>query len=120
LVLACSVRPETGNRLALFDAAVPERPLFSTELESGHGVVWDADRQVLWALGMSELRAYTLVDWSSATPSLALKASYPLPDNSGHELIAEPGTARLIISAHASVWTFDRDAGTFAPHPDLA
>ncbi len=120
IVLACSVRPETGNRLAVFDAGVPERALFSTELVSGHGVVWDEARQILWALGLSELRAYTLVDWETSTPSLALKATYPLPDHSGHELIAEPGTSRLVVSAHESVWAFDRDAGTFAPHPDLA
>lgn len=120
VVLACSVRPETGNRLAVFDVSGPERVIVSTELVSGHGVVWDDARQVLWALGLTELRAYTLVDWETAAPSLALKASYPLPDHSGHELVAEPGTSRLIVSAHASVWTFDRDAGTFAPHPDLA
>lgn len=120
IVLACSVRPETGNKLALFDAGVPERELFSTELVSGHGVVWDEQRQLLWALGLDELRAYALVDWESATPSLALKASYRLPDHSGHELVAEPGTSRLVLSAHESVWTFDRDTRTFALHPQLA
>ena len=51
LVLACSVRPETGNRLVVFDARTPERVLFSTELTSGHGVVWDEARQRLYALG---------------------------------------------------------------------
>jgi hypothetical protein len=119
IVLACSVREGTGNKLAVFDARVPERELFATELHSGHGAVWDAHRQVLWAIGMHELRAYTLVDWDSPRPSLALKASYALPDESGHELTAVPRSPLLVLSTHASVWTFDRDTGTFAAHPEL-
>lgn len=120
VVVACSVREQTGNRLVVFDAAVPERELFSTELYSGHGAVWDAQRQRLWALGMDELRAYTLTDWASASPSLTLTATHALPDRGGHELAPVPGSSHLIVSTHESVWTFDRDTGRFAPHPDLA
>lgn len=119
IVLACSVREGTGNKLALFDAGVPEHELFATELHSGHGAVWDAGRQLLWALGMDELRAYTLVAWDTATPSLALKATYPLPDRSGHELMAVPDSSLLVLSTHASVWVFDRDTGQFSKDADL-
>lgn len=120
VVLACSVREHTGNRLVVFDAAVSERELFSTPLHSGHGAVWDSQRELLWALGMDELRAYTLRDWTSSTPSLVLNATYPLPDPGGHELAAVPGSSALVVSTHASVWIFDRDTRVFAPHPDLA
>lgn len=119
IVLACSVREGTGNKLALFDAGVPEKQLFATELHSGHGAVWDAERQVLWALGMDELRAYTLVAWDTPSPSLALKATYALPDRSGHELMAVPDSSRLVLSTHASVWLFDRDTGAFTKDGDL-
>lgn len=119
IVLACSVREQTGNRLALFDAATPERELFSTELVSAHGVVWDAARERLWALGLRELRSYRLKDWTSASPSLELDMRYALPDEGGHELSAVPGTAHLIVSTHAGVWRFDRDLRTFVPDPDL-
>jgi hypothetical protein len=119
IVLACSVREGTGNKLSVFDVRVPEQELFSTELLSGHGAVWDAQRQVLWAIGMHELRAYTLVDWDTPRPSLALKASHKLPDESGHELMAVPNSSRLVLSTHASVWTFDRDTMTFAADGDL-
>ena len=119
IVLACSVREETGNKLAIFDAGVPEKELFSTELHSGHGAVWDAQRQLLWALGMDELRAYALVAWDTATPSLALKATHPLPDRSGHELMAVPDSSLLVLSTHASVWVFDRDTGEFSKDGDL-
>jgi hypothetical protein len=119
IVLACSVRERTGNRLALFDARVPEREVFSTELYSGHGAVWDAQRQRLWALGATELRAYALKDWDTTAPSLQLGERYALPDGGGHELMAVPGTSQLIVSTTNGVWRFDREARTFAPDPDL-
>jgi hypothetical protein len=119
IVLACSVREGTGNRLALFDAGVPGQELYSTELHSGHGAVWDAQRQILWAIGMDDLRAYTLVAWDTAAPSLALKATYPLPDRSGHELMAVPDSPLLVLSTHASVWVFDRETGVFSKDRDL-
>lgn len=120
IVLACSVREGTGNRLVLFDARTPERELFSTELISGHGVVWDASRARLWALGLTVLRAYRLVGWDGATPSLAMDAEYALPDEGGHELQAVPGTPDLVLSTHHGVWRFHRDTKTFRPDPDLA
>lgn len=119
IVLACSVREKTGNRLVLFDARVPERELFSTELYSGHGAYWDETRQRLWALGETELRAYALRDWDTPTPSLRLDARHALPDTGGHELTAVPGTSELIVSTTNGVWRFDRDRRTFAPDPDL-
>ena len=91
LVLACSVRPETGNRLVVFDARTPERVLFSTELTSGHGVVWDE----------------------------ALERRFPLPGRGGHELSAVPGTEDLLVSAEDGVWRFDRTAAAFRADPDL-
>lgn len=120
IVLACSVREQTGNRLVLFDASTPERELFSTPLHSGHGVVWDSERERLWALGMDDLRAYRLDAWASSTPTLVLDGSWPLPDTSGHELVPVPGSPDLVVSTHHSVWRFDRDRLAFREDPDLA
>lgn len=119
IAVACSVRPSNGNRLALFDASVPERELFSTELYSGHGVVWDEQRKTLWALSGKDLRAYALVDWESAKPRLSLTASYPLPTFGGHELTAVDGSAALVVSTEHGVYHFDRDRKTFTLHPTL-
>jgi hypothetical protein len=119
IVLACSVREGTGNKLAVFDARQPERELFSTELYSGHGAVWDASRSRLWALGETQLRAYRLTSWDGATPALELDATYPLPDIGGHELSAVAGTAQLLVSTHAGVWRFDRDTTQFVRDPHL-
>jgi hypothetical protein len=118
IAVACSVRETGGNRLAVFDARTPEKELFSTELYSGHGAVWDEKRKLLWALGGRELRAYVLTDWETARPSLKLKDTYKLPSGGGHELSPD-GETRLIVSGSRDVWLFDRDRGEFKPHPQL-
>jgi hypothetical protein len=117
IAVACSVRDPGGNRLAIFDARTPEKELYSTELYSGHGAVWDERRNILWALGGRDLRAYALRDWDSARPSLELTASYPLPSGGGHEL--SPDGDKLIVSGSRDVWLFDRNSRTYEPHPRL-
>jgi hypothetical protein len=119
IVVACSVREPGGNRLAVFDAAEPERELFSTELYSGHGAVWDERRGTLWALGGSELRAYKLANWETGSPELRLVNTFPLPDAGGHDLVSVPRSSILALTTNRSVWLFDPDTGKFNPHPDL-
>lgn len=118
IAVACSVRETGGNRLAIFDARTPEKEIFSTELYSGHGAVWDARRKLLWALSGRDLRAYELRDWDSSRPSLELAASYPLPGGGGHEL--SPDGVSLIVSGSRETWLFDRNTRKFSPHPRLA
>lgn len=119
IAVACSVRESGGNRLAVFDARTPERELFSTELDSGHGAVWDRGRKILWALAGRELRAHSLADWDSQHPRLKLESGYALPDSGGHELIALHNSPLLAVTTNRSVWFFDRDSRKFTPHPEL-
>ena len=105
---------DQGNRLVLFDLAVSEKPLFTDELYSGHGVVWDAKRERLWALGERELRAYRLEE-----DRLIRESTHELPDRGGHDLRPVPGTNLLVVTTNESVHLFDREAKTFTPHPDL-
>ena len=118
IVVAASVG-ETGNRLALFDRSQSDHELFSTELHSGHGVVWDHERETLWALGGEDLRRYRLGNWDSHHPHLELTATYRLPTPGGHDLQPGPG-AMLNVSSGSACYQFDRDALAFRPHPDLA
>ena len=110
----------SGNRLLVFDINRPDAPFYSDKLPSAHGVVWDEKRGCVWALGFSELRKYRLKDWESAFPALVCSATYALPDEGGHDLLALPGTSALIITSHSCVTCFDRDTGTFTPWPPLA
>ncbi len=111
-----------GNCLALFDVKQPEKRLYTDELKWGHGAVWDPERQILWASGGDDLRAYTLKDWQTDKPSLKREAVYKFPDvpNAGaHDLIAVPGTNQLFATSHHHVYLFDCDKRTFSKHPKL-
>lgn len=111
IAVACSVRQRGGNRVVLFDAATPEKELASAELYSGHGVVWDARRDTLWALGGRELKAFTA--------ALEWKAAHELPDEGGHDLWAVPDSPKLGLTTHDGVWEFDRDTRLFRRHAAL-
>jgi hypothetical protein len=118
VVVASSVSPN-GNRLILYDMGRPDQPLWETPLVSAHGVVWDEKRQVLWALGLKELRCYELKDWTGEKPSLALKAGHALPDDNGHHLQAIPQSNDLVVTTGSRVYLFDRQTRQFRPHPEL-
>lgn len=118
-VVVASSTNAAGNRLVLFDLARSEEPIASTPLISAHGVVWDASRESLWAIGLNELRRYRLDAWDSKSPSLKQEQTWPLPDEGGHDLQPVPGTADLVVTSHKTVSLFDRDRGEFRPHPEL-
>lgn len=106
-----------GDRLLLFDLEVPGKVLWEQDLLGAHGAVWDPERQILWALGERELRAYRLTDWETATPSLRAEHGYLLPDVGGHDLRAIPGSPGLLVTTNPSVWRFDRDRRVFEAAP---
>ena len=56
-----------GNSLEIYSATQPENVLWKDPLPSGHGVIWNVKHQRLYALGLSELRAYSLQDWETPT-----------------------------------------------------
>jgi hypothetical protein len=116
IVVACSSHAQGGDRLVLFDARTPEKELFSTPLVSAHGVVWDARRNLLWALGHDDVRVYRLTDG----PALVPAGSWALPSPGGHELSpADSTNSKLVVSALEDVWLFDCETKRFERHPAL-
>ena len=118
IVVASSVSAK-GNRLVLSDVAHPNHPIWDTPLISAHGVVWDEKRQLLWALGLKELRCYQLKEWESEKSSLLMKATYPLPDDNGHDLQPIPRSNDLVVTSGRHVYLFDREKHEFRLHPNL-
>jgi hypothetical protein len=119
-IVVASSTSAKGNRLVLFDLARSNQPIWDTPLPSAHGVVWDDERRLLWALGLRELRCYELKDWESEKASLAMKVSYPLLDPDGHDLQPMPRSKDLVVTTGRHVYLFDRDTREFRPHPELA
>jgi len=110
---------ENGQRLVVFDLAKPAEQLTTQELYSGHGVIWDDQRGLLWALGFKDLNAYRLVDWATPNPKLELVEVSELPEPGGHDLYPWPGTSNLIVTTSTKVFLFERDRREFSFYPEL-
>ena len=96
------------------------RIIHKDSLYSGHGVIWDEKREILWALGYDELRAYALENWDSESPALKKTDTYKIPGISGHDLQRVPNSPDLSITENENVWIFDRDKRTFTEFETLA
>jgi len=114
LAVALSIHAQ-GDRLEIYDLSRDERPLFHVPLPSGHGVVWDAARERLFALSLDHIQAFALEDWDGASPSLRETARWDLPGGrDGHDLSADPGDSTYVVTTADGAWRFDPDAGAFS------
>jgi len=113
IVVALST-DSAGNSLELYDLNKPEKIIFKDSLFSGHGVVWLAKIEALFALGYNELRKYSLKNWDSENPELELMKTWILPDNGGHDLNSISET-RLLLTTTNGVWVFNIPEELFSP-----
>lgn len=121
-----AVASSTGATLKIFD--VSEHPLepekqksvTAMELVGGHGVVWDAQRNALFALGYFKL--YEL-DYDSATMSVKVRRSWDYAkacgDEFGHDLLPD-GKGGYYFTNHTAVWQIDPETGRIEKARDLA
>lgn len=109
---------KAGNSLEIYDISQPEKVLWRDSLYSGHGAVWHAERESLYALGYDVLREYKLKDWNTDAPALELVASTPIPVKSGHDLV-KVDEQRMLVSGHEGVMWFDVESKEFSPFDPL-
>ena len=109
---------KAGNSLEIYDISQPEKVLWRDSLYSGHGAVWHAERESLYALGYDVLREYKLKDWNTDAPALELVASTPIPVKSGHDLV-KVDEQRMLVSGHEGVMWFDVESKEFSPFEPL-
>ncbi|MFH1069331.1 MAG: DUF6528 family protein, partial [Candidatus Glassbacteria bacterium] len=98
IAVAVSHFEDRGDRLMVFDLAEPGRVVTSSELSWGHGVVWDAERELLWALANQAIHVYRLADWNLANPRLETVDTIPLPESGGHDFYPVPHTSLIAFS----------------------
>jgi len=118
IAVALSVT-KNGNSIELYDVDKSNVVLFKDSLYSGHGVTWIEKRQLLYALGYDVLRAYSLVDWETETPSLKLENEWKLPETGGHDLFASSDD-QLLLSTSYAVWKFNINNNEFSPFEPIA
>lgn len=109
-VVAAASTNLKGNRLMVFDINSSENLLFSDELYSAHGVVWDKKQNSLFALGYDVLREYKIVD----EIKLVLKQEWKIPGISGHDLQMAPDGNKLYLTESTGAWIFDLQKNEFS------
>jgi len=123
IVVACSSNGTTdGDVLKLYrvDSA---NPLVANEtkrypLTFGHNVVWDKEREVLWATDDQNLYTYTYDGSDPENPELTRNAEfYPLPDLSPHDMSPVYGKDQLYLATAKDIYIFDIQTKVFNKHP---
>jgi len=109
---------KNGNSIWLYDANKPNEVLFKDSLYSAHGVIWMPEHKRLYALGYNVLKAYSLKNWKTSTPSLQLENIWNLPDNGGHD-ISRISKDKLLITTSRKVTEFDIANSSFRPFEPL-
>ncbi len=80
-------------------------------LTSAHAVLWDETREILWAMGSSEIVAYEIGD-DPAAPSLTKIASYGCSEmKGGHDLSAICGNDDQVWVGGSIIRVFDKTTG---------
>ena len=119
VIAASHVANGTGDRLSVYDLRQSDVELFHVDTPWPHAVIWDAERQLLWADSQKDVVGYRLTDWGTATPRLTPEVVAPLPDINGHDMMPVPDSPLLILSTAAHTWFFDRTSHRFTKHPLL-
>ena len=120
VAVAASHRPDQpGDRLILFSQGTPGRELAHYELIWGHGVVWDSERELLYALADDHVRIFTVMPGKADGARLQDAGRIDLPEGGGHDFFPVPSSSYLSISTGKHCWLLDRESGEVLPHPDI-
>ncbi len=111
---------DKGNCLNVYDLSHSDKVIYSDSLYSAHGVVWDQESQILYAIGYDELRKYSLRNWDSSSPGIELIKTFKIPGISGHDLNSTLDKDQLILTETNSVWIFNKIEETFEEYIPLA
>lgn len=80
-------------------------------LNGAHGVLWDPDNEVLWALGFPELVAYNLTETNDGKASLIKLQDWGcyVPDGSGHDLMPDYSDPDILwLTDNVSIMKFSK------------
>ncbi len=104
----------TGAKLQLFAASQGKTTAKDYAFPGAHGVLWDPEYNLLWAVGDYQLRAYAYTG-TTADPALELQYSVNLSSNWGHDLSAYYGHKELLlISNGAQSVVYNKETRTFS------
>lgn len=87
IAVATSTGSSTNhNKVRLFNAAESETALAEADLYSGHGVVWDYKRNLLYAAGGDLVKVFKINGLGTAKPSFELVRGIKTPKGGLHDI----------------------------------
>ncbi|MBQ1218080.1 MAG: hypothetical protein IIX85_09005 [Clostridia bacterium] len=111
------VASSTGNEIHVYTAATGRtRPVQRIVCANAHGVLWDPTYQVVWAVGLNKLSAYT-VSGGPENPRLTLNGGmvYTTSKSGLHDLSPCYGDpTKLFVTCEAGVLLFDKEEEKFS------
>ena len=115
IAVACSTG---GDSVQIFDVSQPNKVLFTTALNSAHGVVWNQKTQSLYAIGGSSLNVYKLNEWSTSSPSLILKKTINTKSyvTGLHDMTAVDDNTLLLAGKNAALFNVTQESFTKLPY----
>lgn len=81
-------------------------------LSSAHGVEWDATRNALFAVGMSQIKKYTYSTSTHLLTEVTLSA-HSLPTSGGHDLRRRRTDTNYFVTTNSGSYIYNPDNGTF-------
>ena len=111
--------PKINHQVVTFSASCTERTGGVPTYHGGHGVVWDNDRQKLYALSGGDLQTFNLKNWETEQPELTKIAAVKLPERMGHDLQAVKNSELLSLSTDNHCWFYNRETQKITLHNSL-
>ena len=113
-----AIASSTGGEVRFFttDKKTSRTPAAKVTLEDAHGVLWDDEKQVLWAIGRTVLTAYRVtLDGTKVTVTEDTSLRATIPSDWSHDLAPVYGnTDALWITTGSHVYRFNKTTKTFS------
>jgi hypothetical protein len=112
-----AIASSSGGEVRFFttDKNLSRTASASVALEDAHGVLWDDEKQVLWAIGRTTLTAYRVaLDGSKVTVTEQTDLRATIPSDWSHDLAPVYGNKdALLVTTGTHVYQFDKSTKTF-------
>ena len=118
-----AIASSTGAEVRFFTTTetFSKKPAAVMPLEDAHGVLWDEQNQVLWAIGRTVLTAYKVTLGADGSVNVVEDASRRavIPSDHAHDLAPVYGNPdELWITTGTHVYRFDKTMKTFSTEYD--
>ena len=114
-VVTSSGTSSTHNQIQLYDVTKSNQILSSETLDSGHGVVWDSGRKLLYAGGNNIVKTFSIDALGSTSPKLTLKKSVKAPQGGIHDLYRVDDNTITVAGARAYFYNVSTEKFTEIP-----